>query len=44
MSWRFYFPLAILMAIFAFSHIIALQKLNAMQSDRPAAVLDLHSD
>jgi hypothetical protein len=30
--------------VFACAHILALQKLNAMQSDRPAAVLDLHSD
>jgi hypothetical protein len=44
MSWRLYFLLAVLMIVFAFAHILALQKLNAMQSERPAAVLDVHSD
>lgn len=38
MSWRLYFLLAALMIVFAFAHILALQKLNAMQSDRPAAI------
>jgi hypothetical protein len=44
MAWRVYFLLAILMIVFALAHVIALQKLNAMQSERPAAVLDVHSD
>jgi len=44
MTWRLYFTLAVLIMVFAFAHIFALQKLNAMQSDRPAAVLDVHSD
>jgi len=44
MSWRLYFPLAILILVFAVAHVAALQKLNAMQSERPAAVLDVHSD
>jgi hypothetical protein len=44
MAWRVYFLFAILMIVFAFAHVIALQKLNAMQSERPAAVLDIHSD
>src|SRR6266700_7540149 len=44
MTWRLYFVLAVLIMVFAFAHILALQKLNAMQSERPAAVLDLHSD
>ena len=44
MSWRLYFLLAVLMIVFAFAHILALQKLNAMQSERPAAVLDVHSE
>jgi hypothetical protein len=44
MTWRLYFLLAVLMIVFAFAHILALQKLNAMQSARPAAILDVHSD
>jgi hypothetical protein len=32
------------MAVFAVAHVIALQKLNAMQSQRPAALLDINSD
>jgi hypothetical protein len=44
MSRRIFFPLVVLMAVFAFAHVIALQKLNAMQSQRPAAMLDLNSD
>ena len=44
MAWRLNFLLAVLMIVFAFAHIFALQKLNAMQSERPAAVLDVHSD
>jgi hypothetical protein len=44
MAWRAYFLLAILMIVFAFAHVIALQKLNAMQGERPGAVLDVHSD
>jgi hypothetical protein len=38
MAWRHYFMLAVLMMVFAFAHIFALQKLNAMQSDRPATI------
>lgn len=38
MSWRLYFLLAALMTAFAFAHILALQKLNAMQTKRPATV------
>ncbi len=44
MTWRLYFMLAVLIMVFAFAHILALQKLNAMQSERPTAVLDVHSD
>jgi putative component of toxin-antitoxin plasmid stabilization module len=44
MTWRLYFMLAVLIMVFAFAHILALQKLNAMQSERAAAVLDVHSD
>jgi hypothetical protein len=43
MAWRIHFMLAVLMIILAFSHILALQKLNAMQSERPATV-DLPAD
>src|SRR5229473_1960117 len=42
MAWRIHFMLAVLMIVFAFAHILALQKLNAMQSERPAAFLDVH--
>jgi hypothetical protein len=38
MTWRIYFVLAVVMTVLAFSHILALQKLNAMQSERPATV------
>ena len=38
MPWRLYFLLAALMIVFAFAHLLALQKLNAMQSETPAAV------
>jgi hypothetical protein len=38
MAWRIYLLLAILMIVFAFAHVLALQKLNAMQSARPASV------
>ncbi len=44
MAWRLYSLLAVLMIVFAFAHIVALQKLNAMQSERPAAILDVNSD
>jgi len=43
MTWRIYFVLAVLMTVLAFSHSPALQKLNAMQSERPATV-DLLAD
>jgi hypothetical protein len=43
MAWRTYFMLGVLMIVFAFSHILALQKLNAMQGERPATV-DLLAD
>jgi hypothetical protein len=42
-TWRIYFMLAVLMTVFAFSHFLALQKLNAMQRERPATV-DLLAD
>lgn len=38
MSWRLYFVLAALMVVFAIAHILALQKLNAMQGEGPAAI------
>jgi hypothetical protein len=38
MTWRLYFMLAVLMMVFAFAHILALQKLNAMQGERPATI------
>jgi hypothetical protein len=44
MSLRLYFLLSILILVFAVAHVAALQKLNAMQSERPAAVLDVNSD
>jgi hypothetical protein len=43
MAWRIYFMLAVLMTVLAFSHILALQKLSAMQSERPATI-DLLAD
>jgi|GEM_PF-2511121 hypothetical protein len=43
MAWRTNFMLAVLMIVLAFSHLLALQKLNAMQRERPAAV-DLLAD
>jgi hypothetical protein len=42
-TWRIYFMLAVLMTVFAFSHFLALQKLNAMQREKPATV-DLLAD
>jgi hypothetical protein len=44
MSWRIYFLLSVLMIAFAFAHLVALQKLNAMQSERPAATIDFVAD
>jgi hypothetical protein len=44
MSWRLYFLLAGLMMVFAFAHLLALQKLNEMQSGRPPAAIDLMAD
>jgi hypothetical protein len=44
MSWRLNFLLAVLMIVFAFAHLVALQKLNAMQSERPPAAIDLVAD
>ena len=38
MAWRVYFLLAVLMIVFAIAHIVALQKLNAGQSERPVTV------
>lgn len=38
MAWRHYFMLAVLLMVFALAHIFALQKLNAMQSERPATI------
>jgi hypothetical protein len=43
MAWRIHFMLTVLMMVPAFSHILALQKLNAMQSERPVTV-DLLAD
>jgi len=43
MVWRIHFMLVVLMIVLAFSHVVALQKLNAMQSERPATV-DLLAD
>ena len=43
MAWRIHFMLTVLMMVRAFSHILALQKLNAMQGERPATV-DLLAD
>jgi hypothetical protein len=43
MAWRLNFLLAALMIVFAFAHIIALQKLNAAQGQKPA-VIDLLAD
>jgi hypothetical protein len=40
-SWRIY---SVLMIAFAFAHLVALQKLNAMQSERPAATIDFVAD
>jgi hypothetical protein len=44
MSWRLNFPLAVLMIVFAYAHLLALQKLNAMQGVRPPATIDLVAD
>jgi hypothetical protein len=44
MSLRLYFLLTVLMIAFAFAHLVALQKLNAMQSERPAATIDFVAD
>lgn len=38
MPWRLCFLLAALMIAFAIAHIFALQKLNAVQADRPATI------
>ena len=38
MSWRLCFLLAGLMILFAITHILALQKLNAMQGEKPATI------
>jgi hypothetical protein len=38
MSWRLCFLLAALMIVLAFAHMAALQKSNAMQGERPAAI------
>jgi hypothetical protein len=44
MSWRLYFLLAALMIVFAFSHVLALQKIEAMQSKRPVTAIDPLAD
>jgi hypothetical protein len=44
MSWRVSFLLTVLMIAFAFAHLVALQKLNAMQGERPPAAIDLVAD
>lgn len=38
MTWRLYFMLAVVMIVFASAHMLALQKLNAMQSERPPTI------
>jgi hypothetical protein len=38
MSLRIYFLLAVVMLVFAFAHVLALQKLNATHGKRPDAV------
>jgi hypothetical protein len=38
MPWRLCFLLAAFMIAFAIAHIIALQKLNEVQGDRPASI------
>jgi hypothetical protein len=44
MWWRPNFLLAVLMIVFAFAHLLALQKLNAMQSERLPGTIDLLAD
>lgn len=44
MSWRLYFLLAGLMIVFAFSHVLAVQKIEAMQSKRPVTAIDPLAD
>jgi hypothetical protein len=44
MSRRLYFLFTILMIVFATAHVLALQKLNATQSERPAATIDFLAD
>jgi hypothetical protein len=38
MTMRLYFILAVVMVVFAFAHMVALQKLHAMQGETPAAI------
>ncbi|MDO8399173.1 MAG: hypothetical protein Q7T45_15280 [Bradyrhizobium sp.] len=38
MPWRLCFLMAAFMIAFAIAHIFALQKLNVVQGDRPAAI------
>ena len=38
MPWRLCFLLAALMIVFAIAHILALQRLNALQGDRPITI------
>jgi hypothetical protein len=44
MSWRLYFLFTILVIVFATAHVLALQKLNATQSERPPATIDFLAD
>jgi len=44
MKWRLYILLAGTLIGFAVSHVIALQKINAMQAERPAGALDFWVD
>jgi hypothetical protein len=44
MSWRLYFLFTVLMIVFAVAHVLALQKLNATQSERPPATIDFLAD
>jgi len=43
MAWRIYSMWAVLIIVFAFAHVVGLQKLDAMRSERPATI-DLLAD
>jgi hypothetical protein len=44
MSWRLYFLLAGLMIVFAFSHVLTVQKIEAMQSKLSVTAIDPLAD